>query len=1338
MNPIGINDTKIELPATRSLAGHPDLYLMHNHPKNHGDGRSYYFIQDGSPEAMALAFELETTKLKVPGNEATALANGYLRLHAHDMVFCRLTTSPASGVKDVPVMWVNNGNLFSDSLKKEAIDARDRALGPRNLRSDCEPYVDAHGIISGGTAFERTSPPPSRVRNGRCYSYGLSHEKWTRITAPCRDGKLKDNTPESLSMREDLLRLSRWDPSANLTTNGELLNLPALGVENNNIFGAAQLNIAPAQLPTSSTTLADSMGEAGEKHIDEGDNPAYFTHMVCLSDLPPSFNPGLFCLLYAGVFVMAEPFTSVCFQANREHSGTPPIAPADVSDEEMQRAARVTLVAYPPTGMTTRVHKVPLCALGNRESFYAPPESIAPDLTPRRWHAGHSTITEDGPSLMPRSAIMKFLCRAFLNIAVYVLGQLDPEIEARVDSDAFLNSFSFVTGDGTRRRVGPWVLGPGWRSLNAQASADLVEREKMVSQHDMLTERYEAWRTYYEHYASHIPFAVVKGKVDLSKIDNLNYTGYEINGRPTQPPKPPKKTRKKKSKSKNIAKSSSAGSSKAAAASATTSPPDDTSSTAGGPVTRQSAALGRGEAVGINTTEQSASNATSANNTYRVLRNAPGGSSSLSVTSSASASLAIDHSSGTVGASVLAPIPAESAVPVPVSASTSGNAQSKKRPSTALAALPGTKRRKVSLTSAEVDSDSESEGEDMTHVQWDGDGYLKLVSSFEPRSDRPWVIDDDVDSDSDQGGDVIEGHEFHAGLAASGYGTEADPYASALNSYYEAIVSEPLANTSIPIIRSGWLGLGYYQSNERANSLLLRQERSCIMFTFYTFWTWLNVYVPNTVRRILGGYDGSATWLSSLVHSMDKGMKARDPQAVFLASAYDIDLPSEGCVTDLSTAPGVDAEPYNEYLINSIVHVLAAWIDYPQDDRLLWKAYFIHLLTRDIGHDALMLNATWDIYMHVSGSTFRGTGPITFDPCAALPPSDHPLFDNRSSMRKNMGRIASLVRSFLAGDICSKNVPAQASGHGLPIDTEPLQVREIYQDHLELFKQFFTDCYKVIVMNEKINNVKLYQKLVSDPDYYSPFRELSPSRTHLRQAAGPFSRDVVLTLEGLFSILIFRSITCGTPFSRNERSLFSSPDDFRKARREAADQDYSYYCNPGAYGRYNCKKSNEQKVNELVDKYWEQLLLHRWPGLDSADPPTFMDFFRYFRPVNRPARFPELGALAAYLACADLSYSESILAPTADNMGFLIQHINKAPIDTWECIGFVKKRDLTPKGKPVKVDLAQCVAAFPRTHKELSDCLDDEQQAAVGMDYIVTENALCKFTRALDERLICL
>ncbi|KAF8961314.1 hypothetical protein BDZ97DRAFT_1760053 [Flammula alnicola] len=769
-----------------------------------------------------------------------------------------------------------------------------------------------------------------------------------------------------------------------MRSNGELLNLPAVGIENNNIFGAAQLNIATAQLPTSSTTLADSMGEAGEKHIDEGDNPAYFTHMVCLSDLPPSFNPGLFCLMYAGVFVMAEPFTSVCFQANREHSGTPLIASADVSDEEMQRAARVTLVAYPPTGMTTRVHKAPLCALGNRESFYAPPESIAPELAPRRWHAGHSTVTEDGPSLMPRSAIRTSLCRAFLNIAV---------------------------------------------------------------QHDILTEHYEAWRTYYEHYASHIPFAVVKGKVDLSKIDNINYTGYEKHGRPTQPPKPPKKARKKKSKSKNIvcihfelAKSSSAGSSKAAAASATTSPPDDTPSTSGGPVTRQSAALGRGEAVGINTTEQSASNVTSANNTYRVLRNAPGGSSSLSVTSSASASLAIDHSSGTVGASVLAPIPAGSAVPVPVSASTSGNAQSIKRPSTALAALPGTKRRKVSLTSAEVDFDFESEGEDMTHVEWDGDGYLKLVSSFEPRSgqregtslavshratrsrtkksrrdldkldtigcssDRPWVIDEDIDSD--QGGDVIEGHEFHAGLAASGYGTEAHPYTSMLNSYYEAIVSKPLANTSIPIIRSGWLGL---------------------------------------VRQILGGYDGSATWLSSLVHSMDKGMKARDPQAIFLASAFDIDLPSEDCVTD---------------------------------DRLLWKAYFIHLSTRD--HDALMLNAMWDIYMHVSGSTFRGTGPITFDACAALPPSDHPLFDNRSSMRKNMGRIASL-----------------ASGHGLPIDTEPLQVREIHQDHLELFKQFFTDCYKVIVMNEKINNVKLYQKLVADPDYYLPFRELSPSRTHL-------------------------------------------------------------------------------------------------------------------------------------------------------------------------------------------------------------------------------------------------
>lgn len=55
----------------------PDIYLMERHPKNKGQGRSFYYVQDGSLEAMAKIYELENTVLKVPNNgEDGASAQG--------------------------------------------------------------------------------------------------------------------------------------------------------------------------------------------------------------------------------------------------------------------------------------------------------------------------------------------------------------------------------------------------------------------------------------------------------------------------------------------------------------------------------------------------------------------------------------------------------------------------------------------------------------------------------------------------------------------------------------------------------------------------------------------------------------------------------------------------------------------------------------------------------------------------------------------------------------------------------------------------------------------------------------------------------------------------------------------------------------------------------------------------------------------------------------------------------------------------------------------------------------------------------------------------------------
>lgn len=145
-----------------------------------------------------------------------------MRLKPGDFLFVRLNTSPADGTEDVPVAWVTPpydvfifwldlvltldiSEIFPDALKTETLAIRDKLLGPSNLRSRTKP-VD--GL--GGTAFERETKP-TEVRGGRCYAFGMSHERQTWLVAPCKDGKVSRNPQEITDLRQDLLRVSRLD-----------------------------------------------------------------------------------------------------------------------------------------------------------------------------------------------------------------------------------------------------------------------------------------------------------------------------------------------------------------------------------------------------------------------------------------------------------------------------------------------------------------------------------------------------------------------------------------------------------------------------------------------------------------------------------------------------------------------------------------------------------------------------------------------------------------------------------------------------------------------------------------------------------------------------------------------------------------------------------------------------------------------------------------------------------------------------------------------------------------------------------------------------------------------
>jgi hypothetical protein len=114
------------------------------------------------------------------------------------------------------------------------------------------------------------------------------------------------------------------------------------------------------------------MGQFGGEHQDNKDNAGYYTHIVAVSDLPESYDPGRFFILYPGVFVTLENFASLDFSGLRMHGGTAPTAPS--GEDVVEWADRVVIVSYPPNGQTQGNQRYALGGMPDNSTFFIPPE----------------------------------------------------------------------------------------------------------------------------------------------------------------------------------------------------------------------------------------------------------------------------------------------------------------------------------------------------------------------------------------------------------------------------------------------------------------------------------------------------------------------------------------------------------------------------------------------------------------------------------------------------------------------------------------------------------------------------------------------------------------------------------------------------------------------------------------------------------------------------------------------------------------------------------------------------------------------------------------------------
>ncbi|KAJ7053680.1 hypothetical protein C8F01DRAFT_1260311 [Mycena amicta] len=502
----------VNLPGRDPLL--PKIYTVAAHPQAAQlSGTAYVYFQDTTQAGLQATWDHES-QLETPSGAPTS---GLLELCPGDSLFVRSRQGTRLVKDDIPVAWVVGRDIITPDMLKRFRAARATFLGPPSARTSQRPtneMVDGETKLVGGIAYERTAIAKPVKDGGRSYTLGPSYEGPTKMVAPVASFKVGDPDAEaaanvkqefvSITTEIGIKAIEKGPPTFvhRLKDAGSLHNVPSYGVDGNYAFGTSQVNVAAAQNAANTNSLAADLGFFGSAHEDKNDSAGHMTHMLCYSDIPNNYKPGVFYIHGAGVHVVTSELTSIIFSGLRRHGGTPPLAPTGVTVDPA--AVRLTIIDYPPNAIMNGLGRLRLAAWPNGEPLYIPPEVINAGISyynqhgvPKQADTSRTTFSREGLYIMSALSILTFLIRSLMLLVNYFLEQLPADYNIEFYPELFERSISFQLGDGARRSVDHWEYAPGYRNVDDQfgtfSVVDDTERAKMVDQDEKRSAAAQEW-----------------------------------------------------------------------------------------------------------------------------------------------------------------------------------------------------------------------------------------------------------------------------------------------------------------------------------------------------------------------------------------------------------------------------------------------------------------------------------------------------------------------------------------------------------------------------------------------------------------------------------------------------------------------------------------------------------------------------------------------------------------------------------------------------------------------------------------------------------------------------
>ncbi|KAG7090266.1 hypothetical protein E1B28_011863 [Marasmius oreades] len=180
--------------------------------------------------------------------------------------------------------------------------------------------------------------------------------------------------------------------------------------------------------------------------------------------------------------------------------------------------------------------------------------------------------------------------------------------------------------------------------------------------------------------------------------------------------------------------------------------------------------------------------------------------------------------------------------------------------------------------------------------------------------------------------------------------------------------------------------------------------------------------------------------------------------------------------------------------------------------------------------------------------------------------------------------------------------------------------------------------------------------MLKDLDGFYPFREQALSRKWIVSEGGPFHADYINTRLGLFSALIFRSITFHTASVTHHSGQFDNIVTWSDFRRNHQDKPESWFCSNTAY------RPTKGRSTTNVSELWK-FSKHLYNLLHSSTKPLF------YKIVQELCTLTSWGILTSYLCTVDLVFAQ-VLDASDDDIAEFIVEAGKGAYNTLKKLGF--------------------------------------------------------------------